>query len=1418
MSAPRTALTARPPRPGHRHRRRLAAAVAVAAVALTPVVATTVPAAAAETRVDVDVTDFGADPTGRADSAAAVRDALRHAAELDSPTRIVFPTGTYQLYPDQAEVRELYVSNTVGADQRYKDKRIAILVEDMDDVVVDGEGSRFVMHGEQTIFAAIRSTDVVFEDFSTTWLAPRALDLTVVASGTANGQTYRDVRVPDGYGYTVSGTTVRWSGETSPYTGQPYWTDQNAFSYTQGVDLATGKSLRGSVDGISTNPFQGVTAITDLGDRRLRFVYGSGTAPGPVGRVFQMRRDHRDTPGGFIWEGARTTVRDAELGHLHGFGIVAQLTRDVTIDGVDFRQERESWATTAAFADILQVSGAAGTVTVTDNQFGFAHDDPINIHGTYVELVSVDGPRTATFAYKHHQTAGFPQFYPGDDLALVAKATMTDVAGGAARVVSVDGPTGTDSSKNLTRMTVTVDRDLPAGLVPGQVVAENTTYNPEVVIRGNHFESLPTRGILVTTREPVLIEDNDFDQMGMASIYVSADAAAWYESSAVTDLTVRGNRFTRAASPVIWFDPTSAGNDPARTTHTGVVIEDNEFVVGSDVTLVQGKSVGGLEFRDNTVVRDDASRTLTAAVDRTTLGVGDTAVVTATGAGASAGNTLFRFQGSRDVVLEGNAYDAGFNRRVDVSSMPAGNVTVRDAGFRVGADARTDGLGTVSYASSDPGVVSVDAAGVLTARAAGTATVRAVATSETGATESAPVTVTVTGDGGSASSISVDPPQAALALPDAQVQLTATTDAAAVAWSVRDVTTGAPATGATVDAAGLFRATARGAYEVTARAGAASASALVSVDQARVPGPHGMTVVRPDASRVSTVGEDTLRLTSAEGFLWATMGTARNVHLAPQTLDVGEAAVVRISGRTGGTWEEAGLILYRDDDNYVALQRKQSAGQPALRVVTEENGSPEESRSIADPTATALWLRLTRTAQGLQGAWSTDGTAWTNLGSPVVNTSALSGKVGVLAVGGASSTRYDFSGLTVGADQVPLVRAATPPTATDVVATAGPGTLEAAWSYADPDGDAQSGSVVRWYAQEDGAWRPFATGTSVGTPADVAGLPVRAVVVPADATGSLGAPSAASAPVTAAVADVADDDASLRSVTVGNAAAGSPAGATEGTWLVGPSTDVVTVDARATHPEAEVAVLVDGDVVDGSGPAGVVVPLGDAAATDVQVRVTAPSGDVATWTQHVVRRGGRDAGLAEATLSAGLPGVPPQHHVTALPADVASYTARFRAADPAATVTARLDGQDLAPAADGTFTVPVHRGVTVLEVWVTAGDGVTARPYRWVTLSERAATPGPAPAARVDVEAQVRCVAGRAYVAVRAVNEGVAPVGLELATSAGTRSFADVAPGKQAYQQFATRATSAAAGTARVTVTSGATTQVVEEPYDGASC
>lgn len=95
-----------------------------------------------------------------------------------------------------------------------------------------------------------------------------------------------------------------------------------------------------------------------------------------------------------------------------------------------------------------------------------------------------------------------------------------------------------------------------------------------------------------------------------------------------------------------------------------------------------------------------------------------------------------------------------------------------------------------------------------------------------------------------------------------------------------------------------------------------------------------------------------------------------------------------------------------------------------------------------------------------------------------------------------------------------------------------------------------------------------------------------------------------------------------------------------------------------------------------------------------------------------------------------------------------------------------------------------------------------------------AVVPGGAAGPALDVTAQARCLAGKAYVAVRATSTADAPVDVELATPYGTRLVADVAPGASAYQSFAVRAATVPAGEA--TATADGRTAVV--PYDALTC
>jgi hypothetical protein len=161
----------------------------------------------------LDITAFGAVPGSRSDAAPAVRAALLAAKASARPVTLRVPPGDYHFWPAGGQRRELYVSNTVGDDPRFRVKTIALLIEATDDLVISGHGARFILHGLQTTFAVIDSRRVRVEGLEFDFAVPTVVDATVVGAGVSAGRAFRLIRVPAATLFAVEGRSLRWHGE-----------------------------------------------------------------------------------------------------------------------------------------------------------------------------------------------------------------------------------------------------------------------------------------------------------------------------------------------------------------------------------------------------------------------------------------------------------------------------------------------------------------------------------------------------------------------------------------------------------------------------------------------------------------------------------------------------------------------------------------------------------------------------------------------------------------------------------------------------------------------------------------------------------------------------------------------------------------------------------------------------------------------------------------------------------------------------------------------------------------------------------------------------------------------------------------------------------------------------------------------------
>ena len=1112
----------------------------------SPLLTTTIPAGANEARAGqddaltgevIDVTEYGADPSGYKDSSPAIIEAIAAAKEKTDAGESVtlsFPKGEYNFYPDKATKKLLYLSNTTGANTSASQRTIGICIEDMQNVTIDGNGSRFVYHGKMTPYASISSENVVFKNFSIDYAAPTCLEITAVAVDQA-AKTITS-HIPESLTYTLDGTNINWSSDKSPYTGQPYWTQANSYSYTQSFDAVSGDAWRGSSD-----PRSGASSIEDLGNHMLKIHYSS-MPDIPVGRVYETRNTLRDQTAGTLAYSKNVTLQNIDENYVHGFGIIVQMCEDITLDGVIFDTPDNSGRATSSSADDINISGVKGKITIKNSRFHNPHDDPINVHGTFLKVTNVDGNKV-TVEYQHNETSGFPNYFVGDKIEFSEKGSMAPVANSTRTVTAVSSPDGKggwigENTGSLGRIVLTLDEAVPAGITANNYLTENISYTPDVDIHDNVFDASPTRGILCTTRGNVQIHDNMFNRMNMAGIYISCDGQSWYESGRSTNVNIYNNTFINGNSQDIFIDPTNPNVSKDKPVHHNINIENNTFYTEGHKVL-DAKSTEGITFKNNTVLRSQPFSSLSFTTTSDEMTVGDTMVPTATMEMNKYTSNLFSFNGCSNIKFEGNTYDPQLRPGIDFGGgTNAADVTSTDQ-TSASLNQNLPEDAKAYYLSSDPSVISTDAAGNLIAEGPGEATITGYVISGTRKFEMGSKTITVTGDASTSdATIAVSSDKTVLnggETAKLSATVTGAEEGTKVSWIVRDAFTGQETDGATITEDGTLTAgNATSIVRVTAKAAGTSASTLIQINGAReYKLSDALSVLHAaesdsDLSRV-VYGDGTIKMPLLPVGLYQQQAAAHTLGTAvPEGIDKTDFTVtVKASTPDGnGNWGYSGLYLFKDQDNYVSVEKKSRDGSSnvsermaMVREVSQHAAETWNGGAEGDgenlKTAADVWYRIVKKGNTIEGYYSKDGETFNKIGQ--VDGAFLGDDFKIALAAGSNAVSpvpfVTYSGLTVTSGEtvknVALTQENTLPALTSASCALNGKTL----SVSAEGQSAGTELAVLWEKADskDGPWTPAdsLTGTTPAVGSSLAGKFIRAKVYQKKG-------SALSAPVTTA--------------------------------------------------------------------------------------------------------------------------------------------------------------------------------------------------------------------------------------------------------------------------------------------------------------
>lgn len=535
-------------------------------------------------------------------------------AEHPRETRFVLEPGEYHFYRANAQQRKLSVSNSDQAGGRF----ISLLLEDMEQAELEGNGAVFWFHGEQTMLAMNRCRDIRIQNLTLDFAEAMTAEGRIVKAGERSVLISLDgSRFP----YQVTGGKLifkRLSGEECPCYGAIE------------VDSESGEIRKGAGD-----TFPNEWMVEEIGgktepDRAERFLKlcGDFKVVPKEGNLLILRFGKRVHPGILVHSCKEIRLSKCCIRQTAGLGCVFQFSRDLTVSGLRFvPNEGRGMRFVSGHDDGLHFSNCGGRVVIEGCTFQGLLDDPVNVHGTAVsvervrEIGNKDGKLRKSFTgnFVHPQSAGFPLWAkPGDQIAIVRRKDRSVAWTSTVEEYQL-------VSREKMELILTGVPELLEFSKKGSLALENLTNTPEVICRGNEFGSTRARGILVTTPRKVRILENVFHSSGSA-VVLTGDVNEWYESGSCRDVEIARNRFCwcntssyQFCRGVIHIEPGIPGTEPY-CVHKNIRIVDNCFQL-ADKRWIFADHAENLSVEGNLlVVRDGMGR---AGGKDHTLGIED---------------------------------------------------------------------------------------------------------------------------------------------------------------------------------------------------------------------------------------------------------------------------------------------------------------------------------------------------------------------------------------------------------------------------------------------------------------------------------------------------------------------------------------------------------------------------------------------------------------------------------------------------------------------------------------------------------------------------------------------------------------------------------------------------------------------------
>ncbi len=490
--------------------------------------------------------------------------------DIKKDIKIVFPKDTYDINSDYCFERPLCISN--HGFNGYK--RIAVLLEDMENVELDFNGSTLIAHDVISICAIINSKKITVKNLTVENPTTGFLQTRVIA----HGDRYVDVETMLGGGQ----FHIRRDGEL-------------AYKYKEtSLDILCAKEFipeTGEIEPDTTDlPFEkpfSLLHIEDIGENKLR-INGVKRYP-PIGNIIIFYNTRRLSCGFFCEGSSDLRIENVTVHSCVGMGLLAQVCHNIHLDNFSTKRHGEQYYT--ANVDATHFVNCTGLVTVENCLFENQFDDALNIHGMYTKVEKAH--ENELFVREvHYQATGIKIYKPGDKIQALSFLSLIPYTEKTIDKVEY-------INQDIVRLTLCESAE---DIKEGDSI-ENISHAADLVFRNNTVRNNRARGMLIATRGKTLVENNYFHASG-AAIFFEANGDFWYESGGTLDVTVRNNKFdrccySRLGLPTIRCVPRK-GIEKEKYFHKNISVVDNTFNVLNE-NVVEFDNVENITFTGNKV-------------------------------------------------------------------------------------------------------------------------------------------------------------------------------------------------------------------------------------------------------------------------------------------------------------------------------------------------------------------------------------------------------------------------------------------------------------------------------------------------------------------------------------------------------------------------------------------------------------------------------------------------------------------------------------------------------------------------------------------------------------------------------------------------------------------------------------------------